>query len=62
MLILYGCIEMTDMVKDLLDDSLPVVMNFVKSVVQVNLPDFILELLTDSVMRALLTNSRIAHM
>jgi hypothetical protein len=42
MLILYGCIELTDMVKDLLDDSLPVVMDFVKTVLQIDLPDFIL--------------------
>ena len=62
MLILYECIELTDMVKDLLDDSLPVVMDFVKTVLQIDLPDFILEILTDSVMRVLLTNLRLAHM
>ena len=62
MLILYGCIEMTDMVKDLLDDAVPIVMDLVKNVLQLDLPSFIMEIFTDSIMRILMSNLKIAHM
>ncbi len=62
MLILFGCLEMTDMVKALLQNSMPLVLEMVKAFLAVDLPDFILQIFVDSVMKALLAQLRIAHL
>ena len=62
MMILYGCIEMTEMVQTLLEDSMPLIIAMVKSFLQVDLPEFIMQIFIDSTMRALLNNMRIAHL
>ena len=38
MIILYGCIEMTDFVKDYVDEALPLIIDLVKSTLQLDVP------------------------
>jgi hypothetical protein len=62
LMILYGCIEMTEMVSAMLENSMPIIIAMVKSFLQVDLPEFIMQIFVDSVMRALLNNLKIAHL
>lgn len=62
LMILYGCIEMTEIVQTILEDSMPLIIEMVKSFLQVELPEFFMQILIDSAMRALLNNMRIAHL
>ncbi len=50
------------MVQTLLEDSMPLIIEMVKSFLQVDLPEFIMQIFIDSAMRALLNNMRIAHL
>ena len=38
MIILYGCIEMTDFVKDYVDEALPLIIDLVKTTLQLDVP------------------------
>lgn len=62
LLVLYGCIEMTEMVQVVLEDSMPLILEMVKKILNVELPEFIMQIVVDSAMRALLNNMRIAHL
>ncbi len=45
---------MTDMVAALLQNSMPLILEMVKAFLAVDLPDFIMQIVVDSVMKALL--------
>ena len=62
LLMLYGCIEMTEMVQTLLEDSMPLILAMVKNFLNIDLPEFIMQIVVDSAMRALLSNMKIAHL
>lgn len=53
---------MTDMVNALLENSMPLILAMVKSFLNVDLPDFIIQILVDSVMKALLAQLKVAHL
>ena len=62
LMILYGCLEMTDMVTALLENAMPMILMMVKQFLAVDLPDFIVQVLVDSVMKALLAQLKVTHL
>ena len=54
LLIIYGCIELTDMVSSMLNGAMPVILSMIKGVLQLDMPDFVMQIFVESVMRTLM--------
>lgn len=60
--VLHGCIELTDMVQGMVENASPIIMAMVKQFLALDLPDFVMQIVIDAVMKALMNNLRIAHL